>query len=527
MYLISKIFFISITVFHCAFTFAEQYYIDCYSGNDANSGSKVIAPWKTINRLNSHSFRDGDEIFFKKDCVWEDVSIKISNSLYLGSYGESGSRPKLLGVRKIYRWKSLHNNIYVADAEIEKNIPAPKELRIVIEREDVFYKEASGKELVDDRTFYYDLNNKKIYVKTPSEFKPNRHGLYVASKPHVIELQKHDLQHLHIKGLDIRFANEYGVGFWYQGGGTNNGSIIIEDNLFWGNGYQSIHIAGNNTFDNVDIINNIFMANGHEAIYIGYVGPIPSSEHPYTVKNLLRISGNQIGGNDFGWRSYGPMSAANGDGIDIKRGVFKSLITNNIIRNIEGYYAIGMLSSNAVIQNNIIRNVHLLGADKTTNVSGIYLDPDDDNGTINVNNNILNMVESHGIVFRGNGDMDYSINIENNEISIEDENYAHFAFTSQSRKNTLITSNKLIGGTGLIISKKCCPIKNVVVEGNTFNNVKHFVESNHSISGMHINFNKFCLDLASIVEDYKYNTLPDLFKEYPEFINNTFIKCLE
>ena len=49
---------------------AEGYYVDSKNGNDVNTGKSEKTPWKTLQRVNDHSFIPGDSIFFRRGSSW-------------------------------------------------------------------------------------------------------------------------------------------------------------------------------------------------------------------------------------------------------------------------------------------------------------------------------------------------------------------------------------------------------------------------------------------------------------------------
>ncbi len=77
------------------------YYVSNSEGNDKNDGS-MKAPWKSINKISSMTFKPGDKILLKKGDVWTHQVLYLrgngtsKNGIILSSYGTS----KLLPVIK-------------------------------------------------------------------------------------------------------------------------------------------------------------------------------------------------------------------------------------------------------------------------------------------------------------------------------------------------------------------------------------------------------------------------------------------
>ncbi len=48
----------------------NTYYVDSANGDDANTGTSVGKPWKTLDKVNSVVFQPGDKLLFKAGCSW-------------------------------------------------------------------------------------------------------------------------------------------------------------------------------------------------------------------------------------------------------------------------------------------------------------------------------------------------------------------------------------------------------------------------------------------------------------------------
>lgn len=47
------------------------YYVDSVNGDDSYSGTSELRPWKSLTKLNQHTFKPGDQILFKAGTVYE------------------------------------------------------------------------------------------------------------------------------------------------------------------------------------------------------------------------------------------------------------------------------------------------------------------------------------------------------------------------------------------------------------------------------------------------------------------------
>lgn len=471
---------------------AATYYVACDTGHDANGGLSESEAWESASKVSRFAFMNGDRILFKRGCTWEDVSIKITRSVEFGAYGDAAAPPQLMGATRAGFWTKLNSRgIVFTPAAVESGVPSIKEILIVHdEKHGRFYDKVRALEALNSEgQFFHDVAKSRLYV-LPVEGVDLRHDIHISSKPHILEFQQADVDSVIVDGLHLSFANVYAIGFWYQSSGTRNGSLKVMDCTFFGNAYQAIHIGGTNSFRNVDIVNNTITANGNEAIYIGYV---KGSEEGEVVTGRLRISGNVIGGQEFGWRSDGPGSAANGEGIDIKKGVAAATIDRNTLFDLNGFFGIGVQSSNVVIEKNTIRDIHMKDAAPESSIAGIIVDSYDNKGATIVRGNTLNVRRAHGIVVRGHAERRPRFEIYDNDISVE-EPYFPFAFTSQNITNTLIRNNRTRGGrAGLWVLKPCCPPSNVEFHDNDVRDVSAPLEAAQNVSaGVRMHSNVFC-----------------------------------
>jgi hypothetical protein len=89
-----------LTFFITSISFATNYYIDVFSGNDSNTGTSPEKAWKTIGRVNSATLIPGDSVLFKRGEVFRGNLIpangSMSGNITYADYG-TGNKPKLLG----------------------------------------------------------------------------------------------------------------------------------------------------------------------------------------------------------------------------------------------------------------------------------------------------------------------------------------------------------------------------------------------------------------------------------------------
>jgi parallel beta-helix repeat protein len=92
----------------------SAYYVSA-AGDDANSGTTPSSPWKTIAKVNSATFAQGDMILFRGGDELTGQLAVTQPGLFFGSYG-GGPKPILTGAVKLTGWKVHAGSIYVTTA---------------------------------------------------------------------------------------------------------------------------------------------------------------------------------------------------------------------------------------------------------------------------------------------------------------------------------------------------------------------------------------------------------------------------
>src|SRR5215472_5229507 len=112
--------------------FAETtYYVDSVAGSDTNSGTSVMAPWRTVAKVNSAKFVPGDHILFKRGSRWRellspDSSGEAGNPVVIDAYG-TGAAPILTGTNLVPQgsWtlcSGCQSNVWRAEVSTQPNI---------------------------------------------------------------------------------------------------------------------------------------------------------------------------------------------------------------------------------------------------------------------------------------------------------------------------------------------------------------------------------------------------------------------
>jgi hypothetical protein len=113
---ICRLFLISAALL-CTFSLsATVYYVSSSMGNDANSGTSISAPWKTLTKVNSFTPKPGDQILFKSGDSWKGTltprTSGLSGSPFVyGAYG-TGAKPVITGFTSVTAWTNKGGNIW-------------------------------------------------------------------------------------------------------------------------------------------------------------------------------------------------------------------------------------------------------------------------------------------------------------------------------------------------------------------------------------------------------------------------------
>lgn len=102
------------------FALATDYYVNpsAWLTNDSNAGTSETWPWRSLDKVNSASLKDGDRVFLRKGQVWEGT-LKLKSGVSYSSYPASSteSAPVIRASSYIgdLSWAKYSGNIYVAD----------------------------------------------------------------------------------------------------------------------------------------------------------------------------------------------------------------------------------------------------------------------------------------------------------------------------------------------------------------------------------------------------------------------------
>ena len=332
---------------------------------EPGGGSDLV--YKTIADINVCSFNPGDQILFRKGCVWrEQLEITSSgsedNPIIFGSYGV-GDNPTINGANIITSWIEYNTNIWQSTLTTEPS--------------QIYFNETHGTNvssilLCDGVNKWYWTSN-ILYVYSTSN--PNtaytNPGIEASVRTNIITVNNRN--NIIIQNITIKYSKISTIGSIYINNGTNIiiDSIIVNDN----DGFAGIYIEGNG---NNSIIKNSIIYNTRHTISDRGVGILIDGNGGYhTVQNcevhsntgagissgLYTVSNNGI---ILGNRCY----LNGGAGIEVK-GSVSAQPNNWIIQNNEIYsngqliadiYGIDMfrIGNNNTVRYNLVHDGHFI-----------------------------------------------------------------------------------------------------------------------------------------------------------------------
>lgn len=106
---------LTLVVFSFGVGYSATYYIS-NGGNDSNTGITTSQAWKSLAKVNSWTFKPGDQILFQRgSAFYGSLTVKNSgtsgNPITYGAYG-TGNNPVITGFTAVTSWKNLGNNIW-------------------------------------------------------------------------------------------------------------------------------------------------------------------------------------------------------------------------------------------------------------------------------------------------------------------------------------------------------------------------------------------------------------------------------
>ncbi len=148
---------------------------------------------------------NGDAVLFKRGDVFRGTFQTVTNDAFYGAYG-TGAKPQILGSAKNYAkesWVSEGNNIYsISGFNADIGI-------ITFDDKEFGFKKAAMSEVLAHLDFYYNYNEKKIYIyldKAPTEYK----DIEIGSREYIIVVPENS-ENVTIDNLCVKYGSAQGI----------------------------------------------------------------------------------------------------------------------------------------------------------------------------------------------------------------------------------------------------------------------------------------------------------------------------
>ena len=439
---------ISLLLFATLQSYAAVYYVDASYGNDNNNGQSQGSAWKTIDKVNSHTFYPGDSILFKRGGDWNGDCLEIKwsgssvNPLTVGAYG-SGNKPIISGLKKT---ASSSWNYYstVGSLNVYRYSPSPSYTILTVLQGSTYleYRVWDGSV---QATFSgaslgsWSRTGNTVYVVTTGNIDPDNYSMLVGASDSWPNYSccwvYNDVKHVTIRDIEFRGANRQGVRV--RNWGSVNCTNVTLQNLTvrycGGTGISVSNDTGGNYYyvSNITVQNCEVSYNGYHGIgFIGYVrdslvrynkvhhngwsredGVDEYGGHgitSYGGSPSLAPHNNVIEHNEVSYQ-YAERNTDEGAGIQCDNSTQSAIVRYNYCHHNEGAGILVHLSDNCKVYYNLLQ-VNCTNEDEYSGALSIYNAYNTD-----VFNNICYGNKKCGIFV--SGPSDYGTDVKNNIVS--------------------------------------------------------------------------------------------------------------
>jgi parallel beta-helix repeat protein len=182
-------------------TGSSTYYVDncVVVGSDSNKGTSPSAPWLTINKVNSSTFKPGDSILLRRTCTWrEQLTVPSSGSaaspITFGAYG-TGTPPIFDGADVFSSWIT-EGSLYYSAAPTQPN---------QIFRDGARLTAVTAKGNLTTGDWWWDSTNYRIYVYD----NPSGHTMEAGQRPYGVQIWG-GVNYVRVDSISVTMADGYG-----------------------------------------------------------------------------------------------------------------------------------------------------------------------------------------------------------------------------------------------------------------------------------------------------------------------------
>jgi hypothetical protein len=364
---------------------ARSFYVDP-AGNDANSGTSLGSPWRTIAKVNALAFEPGDTVYFKRGGVWRETlqphrGGAPGNPVTFTGYGE-GPQPAINGSDIIKGWVRSQGAIYSAQSEKPANVyvdgrPGWGLLHACCPRGSTCAPSGScAVGTIEPGSWMWDPNAKQLSLWMPDDSDPSSHTIEAATRDFGMNVVGDGGEKSNIVIDGLTFERTAGGGLYFfsnDEGGVGFTGIVVRN--------CTVTQTGTGHIDD---------GSYHNGIHYSQHVPLPTA--PIFAHNRISFTGNH--GNGINSQAAdnaqiidNDVSEFNHSGIDMKKSR-GDIVRGNVVHDSFDTNAIYQeYSHDTLIENNLVYNVPgtLPGRG-----SGIQIDLDSTGARI-FNNSIYNV----------------------------------------------------------------------------------------------------------------------------------------
>lgn len=231
---------------------ASTYYVSSSAGNDAYSGLQPDSSWKTLDKVNTFTFRAGDSILFKCNESWRGQLLPQSGAdgypIVYSSFGQ-GEKPLLIGSRALNSqtdWIEKETNIWQSAQTFAYDIG-----NIIFNREEFCgVKKWSQSDLQAQSDFYYDPESQHLLIYSISN--PAQYYAAIECALTRTIIWEEGVSFVTYKNLAVRYGGAHGIG-----GGTTAYITVRDCDFSW--------LGGGELFLNIRYGNGVeFWGSAHD-----------------------------------------------------------------------------------------------------------------------------------------------------------------------------------------------------------------------------------------------------------------------
>ena len=238
---------------------SQTYYVDAVKGDDSRAGTGPRQAWKTIAKVNGHSFANGTAILLKRDCRWNEHLVVPGSGLKFGNYG-SGRKPMLDGADVITGWVPDAGFIYKATVAHHYSVQVFQDAtRLTI---------ASSYGVMTAGSCYFNSGTTTLYVWCTDNANPSTHAIEATVNFYSDGIDFNGKDSITVDGIDEERA---AIGFCFENTvGTH--VVTVSNCALYDNDLRGIDFGGYNDLQVTNALldhDSVFNCREDEGIWFG------------------------------------------------------------------------------------------------------------------------------------------------------------------------------------------------------------------------------------------------------------------